>query len=256
MQLGSIRHTPACGVSTARRLRGVPPRLLARFAAMLAAVLLAACTQPVPRPGPEAEPAAPADFPAAFYGQAIAAGEPVYAVDPARSLVVIEVRRGGSLARLGHDHVVASHDARGFVAPRAARADLYVRLADLVVDEPALRTQAGFDSTPSATDIAGTRSNMLDKVLHAERHPYALIHAARAGSDDRLAIAVTLNGVTRDFEVPMTLQESGDELRVTGTLAFDQSAFGLVPFSILGGAVEVLDRVDLRFDIRARRTRR
>jgi hypothetical protein len=220
----------------------------------LLAVLLAGCTQPAPRPEPELR--APADFPAAFYVQAIAAGEPVYAVDPARSLVVIEVRRGGSLARLGHDHVVASHDARGFVAPRAARADLYVRLADLVVDEPALRAQAGFDSTPSAADIAGTRGNMLDKVLHAERHPYALIHAVRKDGDDRLAVAITLNGVTRAFEVPVTLEDGNEELHVAGTLAFDQSAFGLVPFSILGGAIEVLDRVSLRFDIRARRAPR
>jgi polyisoprenoid-binding protein YceI len=228
--------------------------LRAWFAAALVMALLAACTQPVPRPGPELS--APAEFPAAFYAQAIAAGEPVYAVDPARSLVVIEVRRGGSLARLGHDHVVASHDAHGFVAPHAARADLYVRLADLVVDEPALRAGAGFDSTPSAADIAGTRGNMLDKVLHADRHPYALIHATRAAGDDRLAIAITLDGVTRDFEAPVALEQGDEELRVAGTLAFDQTAFGLVPFSILGGAIEVLDRVSLRFDIHARRARR
>lgn len=223
---------------------------------MLAAMLAAACAPPLPRPGPAPGPSAPPDFPAAYYMQAIAAGEPVYALDPARSLVVVAVRRGGTLARLGHDHVVASHDARGFVAPRAARADLYVRLAELVVDEPALRAQAGFDSTPSAADIEGTRGNMLDKVLDAQRHPYALIHAARAGADDRLAVAITLHGVTRDFEVPVRLEEGGDELRVAGTLAFDQSAFGIVPFSILGGAIEVRDRVSLRFDIVARRVRR
>jgi hypothetical protein len=228
--------------------------LRAWLAAALVMALLVACAQPVPRPGPESS--APAAFPAAFYAQAIAAGEPVYAVDAARSLVVVEVRRGGSLARLGHDHVVASHDTRGFVAPHAARADLYVRLADLVVDEPALRAEAGFDSTPSAADIAGTRGNMLDKVLHAERHPYALIHARRTAGDDRLAIAITLNGVTRDFEIPVTFEQGGDEMRVAGTLAFDQSAFGLVPFSILGGAIEVLDRVSLRFDIHARPARR
>ena len=104
---------------------------------ILAAVLIsivAACAQHPPAPLPAVE--APAGFPVAYYRQAAAQGTPVMQIDPAASLVAIEVYRGGSLARLGHDHVVASHDVRGFVAPNAKRADLYFRLDSLVVDEP------------------------------------------------------------------------------------------------------------------------
>jgi hypothetical protein len=75
-----------------------------------------------------------------LYRAALARGEPVFRVDPARSLVVIEAHRAGSLVRVGHDHVVASHDVQGYAAPDQGRSDLYVPLGRLVVDEPELRT--------------------------------------------------------------------------------------------------------------------
>jgi hypothetical protein len=42
-----------------------------------------------------------------YYLQLHAAGKPVLAVDTEKSLIVIEVHRGGRLARLGHEHIVA-----------------------------------------------------------------------------------------------------------------------------------------------------
>src|ERR1700758_4464227 len=104
-----------------------------KVAAALLALVLAACAPTVPR-APEAAPQAPDGFPEADYRQLAASGRPVFRVDPGRSLVVIQVFRAGSLARVGHDHAVASHDLRGYVAPDAGRADLYIRLDELVVD--------------------------------------------------------------------------------------------------------------------------
>jgi hypothetical protein len=136
--------------------------------------LIAGCTPLLPRPTESVEQV-PATFPAQRYLAAIARGEPVFRIDAARSLVVIEVHRAGSLARLGHDHVVASHDVQGYVAPKQGLADLYVPLDRLFVDEPALRAEAGFDTTPSEADIAATRENMLGRVLEVERYPFALV---------------------------------------------------------------------------------
>ena len=79
-------------------------------------VLLAACVPQIRETAPEPKPAmrqAPANFPRSDYERAAAQGKPVYRIDPARSLVSITVRRGGSLARMGHDHVVASHAVQG-----------------------------------------------------------------------------------------------------------------------------------------------
>ena len=227
----------------------------ALVAATLAAALVSACAPPVSRLI-RAEGQSPASFPEQYYRQALERGRPVFRVDPARSIVVVEVRRGGSLARLGHDHVVASHDVRGYVAPDDGRADMYVELDRLVVDEPELRAEAGFGTQPSAADVAGTRQNMLEKVLDVEQHPYALITVTRADADDRgpsFDVSIMLHGVTRAVRIPAKFDTIADGVEVNGQLALDQTDFGIIPFSILGGAIEVLDRVNLRFQIRARR---
>ncbi len=150
-------------------------------AAIVLAGWLAGCAPQAP-PRADADGPPPAGFPGAHYRQAAARGQPVFEIDPAGSLVVIEVRRGGTLARLGHDHVIASHDVRGYVAPDEGRADLYLRLDRLVVDERELRAEAQFDTQPSDDAIAGTRANMLDK-LGAEMHRYAIVGVRGVESD-------------------------------------------------------------------------
>ncbi len=213
------------------------------------AALVAACAVQVAPPPTDTD--RPADFPEAFYRGLAPQDGPVYRVDPARSHVVVVVRRGGSLARLGHDHVVASHDVGGFVAPALGRADLYVPLERLTVDEPVLRAEVGLDSTPSATDIAGTRRNMLEKVLEAGRFPFATVTVARSSGDGPLMnrVELTLHGVTRVIEPQLQFRSTGKEVEATGRFAIDQSQFGIVPFSILGGAIAVQDRLDIAFKI-------
>src|SRR5213596_898768 len=161
-----------------------------RVAAALLSPLLAGCAPLLREPAP-APAGPPADFPEGYYREALGRGKPVFRVDSRESLVVIEVRRSGSLARLGHDHVVASHEIGGYVAPDEGRADLYVSLARLAVDEAALRTEAGFDTQPGESDIEGTRANMLEKVLEAEKFPFALIGVAGVrAKQKRTTIAV------------------------------------------------------------------
>jgi len=219
------------------------------------ALLLAACAPQVARP-PEATRHAPDGFPDADYRQLAAQGRPVFRIDPARSLVVIEVFRAGPLARLGHDHVVAAHDLEGYVAPDDGRCDLYVRLEDLVVDEPELRAEAKLDTYPSADDIAGTRRNML-KGLQTEQFPFALVHIERSSPNGEapLRAAFSLHGTTRTEDVPVQMELAGDELSVAGRLALRQTDFGVKPLSLLGGALQVRDEMQLRFAIRARRVR-
>jgi hypothetical protein len=224
------------------------------FAALAALALLAAgCAELFRVEAPEVPPP---EFPESYYQDALKAGKAVYRVDPRDSLVVVEVRRGGSLARLGHDHVVASHDATGYVAPGEGRADLYLALAKLAVDEPELRKQAGFDTQPSESDIEGTRSNMLGHVLEADKFPFAVIAVRDADAKAEkatLAVAITLHGHTRTFKVPAAIQADDKAIAVSGKLAFNQSDFGITPYSLLGGAIAVKDGLELRFSIRAKR---
>ena len=226
-------------------------RLRPFIAFALAAGLLSACA-PLLRPT-GGEQQRPAGFPDAYYQRAAERGELVFRIDAKRSLVVIEVRRGGPFAQAGHDHVVVSHDVQGFVAPKAARADVYVKLDLLVVDEPALRSEAGFDTQISEAAIVATRENMLGRVLHADEHPFALVSVAGVDANRYLDVAITLHGATRNMRVPAELKMSADELSVAGSLALDQSDFGITPLSLLGGALQVQDRINIRFSIRAHR---
>ena len=227
-------------------------RRRATLAAAALAGILAACAQ---LPRVEAPSAPPAEFPEAYYLQALKQGKPVFRVDSRESLVVIEVRRSGSLARLGHDHVVASHEIVGYAAPDEGRADLYVALARMQVDEAALRKEAGFDTQPSESDIEGTRANMLEKVLEADKFPFALIGVREANArrgDVTLSVAITLHGSTRTLQVPAEIEADAEKMSVTGRFSFEQSDFGITPYSLLGGAIAVKNGVELRFRIIAR----
>ena len=147
----------------------------------------------------------------------------------------------------------------GYIAPDEGRADIYIpaRHAESSTS-PQLRAESGLDTQPDADDIAGTRSNMLRKVLDTDRYPYALIsvNASPATATRPIRVAVTLHGVTRAVEAGAQWNATTEEFSVIGSFAIDQSAFGITPFSVLNGAIAVQDRVNVTFRIRARRLRR
>jgi formylglycine-generating enzyme required for sulfatase activity len=199
--------------------------------------------------------AAPADFPEDVYLKA-ASTTPVYRIDPSRSLIQIHVYREGALAKMGHDHVVASREVRGYALLPAdlarARADFYFPVAALSMDEPGLRRSAGFASEIAAEDVENTRLRML-RLLEAEKHPYARIHAVRAAGtppDLVLDAELTLHGVTRTLNIPAKLRVEGNRFSVEGETDIRQTDYGITPFSVLGGALAVKDplRVIFRID--------
>jgi hypothetical protein len=217
-----------------------------------AALLAAGCAQVPPAPPPEAKPAGAPELQEAYYRDAAARSAKVYRIEPGVSLVVARVYRGGRLAKLGHDHVVSSREPRGFVDADNGRCDLYVAVESLAVDDPAQRAAAGFESTPSESDVAGTRSNMLEKVLEAERFPFVVLRV-RAVEQGVLQAELSVHGVTRPLRIPAKVDSGAERVEVSGSFAINQSDFGIEPFSVLGGALAVQDRVDLSFAIRAAR---
>src|SRR5712675_1376485 len=90
-------------------------------------------------------------------------------------------------------------------APAGGRADLFVALERLAVDEAVLRAEAGFDTQPTGSDIEGTRAHMLEKVLETDKFPFALIRVSGAGTGQgevTLSVAITLHGITRTLQAP------------------------------------------------------
>lgn len=216
---------------------------------LLACAVLAACTPLPPAPAQAPTPAAPAALPA-WQRQ----GVQLLHIAPEESLLTITVRRGGALARLGHDHVIASRTLQGVVTPAPGRAQFQFRLDQMSVDEKGLRQAAGLTTTPSADAIAGTRHNMLVRVLDAERYPWVSIEARRTGDNEVFEADITLHGVTRTVQLPVRVEQAADGrgLQASGSLLLKQSDFGIVPFAILGGAMAVQDQMELAFRITAR----
>ncbi|MEO8224333.1 MAG: YceI family protein, partial [Gammaproteobacteria bacterium] len=104
--------------------------------------------------------------------------------------------------------------------------------------------------------IAGTRRNMLgDGVLDAGKFPEIRLTSRRVTgkSPDYVAIvAVELKGGTRELTMPVHVEQTPGELRVTGDSSVSHAALGLTPFSVMGGLLSVRDEIRLRFRIVAR----
>jgi hypothetical protein len=211
-------------------------------------LLLTACGQPLapPVPGPKAD--------LDSYRAAAESGAAVYAIDPDASLVAVTVRRAGLMARLGHDHVVASHTLAGYVAPGMGRVDVSFRADQMTVDEPQLLREAGI-AAKSPQAVEGTRHNMLGPVLEAQRYPMVTLHGERL-ADDRLRVAVTLHGTTRWLEVPAAIRVDAAQVTASGTARLKQTDFDITPFSIGGGLLSVQDELEVRYHIVSRRYER
>lgn len=216
---------------------------------------LAACPRPVQRPEPPSSVPAPPTEPSPPADRAAE----IYQIDPQASDLNILVYRGGTLARLGHNHVMTSKSVTGYVWMQrqfsASGFELAFPVADLIVDDVDARRTAGSDFPPEipAADKEGTRKNMLRKeVLDAESYPRVEVKsAAVSGSleSPQITARITIKGVSHEVVVPTTIALDGSRLAASGEFEILQTDFGIKPFSIALGALEVKDRLVVRFKL-------
>lgn len=217
---------------------------------------LVACPRPVrpPAPVPEVPPRPAPTQPAP--GEA---GVTLYQIDPQASVLHIFVYRAGTFARLGHNHVVTSKSVNGRVWMRsqfpASGFELSFPVADLVVDDPDARRAAGTDFPPDIpdSDKEGTRKNMLRKeVLDAETYPNVTVKAATVEGSmqaPKISARITIKNASHDVVVPTNIVMNGDRLTASGEFDILQTDFGMKPFSVALGALEVQDRLHVRFNL-------
>jgi polyisoprenoid-binding protein YceI len=162
------------------------------------------------------------------------------------------------LAHLGHNHLVEVRGLRGALRRLnggGGLAQLGFRVDEMRVDDPAARALAGSDfaQTPDAAAVTGTRANMLgEKVLNAARWPEIQVSARiadLAAAQPLADIQVSLHGVGRRYQTPVRIQASPGRVSVTGSLFLRQSDFGMAPFSVLGGALQVRDAIEVDFRV-------
>jgi polyisoprenoid-binding protein YceI len=236
--------------------------LRAAAIAVLAVTALSACpTGPhgpgAPPPTTVGQPSAAAPGPFQAPGHE---GTP-YDVVSSQSLLTILAFRGGTLAKAGHNHVIASHDIAGtfYVPSDVSRStfELHVPVAQLTIDEPELRAKEGpdFPTDVPASAKEGTRHNMLgEALLNGAQYPEITlvsqhIAPAASGAATKADVQVSVRGQVHTLAVPVVYSLDDTKLVASGELPIKQSELGLTPFSALLGALQVEDELHVRFHI-------
>jgi hypothetical protein len=217
---------------------------------------LAACPRPVqpPAPVPSVPPGAPPSAPPGEVPGAIN-----YRIDPQASTLHVLVYRGGTFAKLGHNHVMSSKSLSGrvWMHRELARSGFEIAfpVADLIVDDPDARRAAGSEFPPEIPDAdkQGTRKNMLRaEVLDGETYPRIELQSVKiegALPNPQVTARITIKQASRDVVVPVKVTVSDNRLIANGEFSIQQTDFGIKPFSVAMGALEVKDRLDIRFNI-------
>jgi polyisoprenoid-binding protein YceI len=235
-------------MSTSTRGRGFP-------LCCLATVLgLVAC-----RTSPPPAPSQPVVAPSRLAKPADARTLSVIAAD---STLEIRVYRGGPMARMGHNHVIASRHLQGevYLAEDATRSRFDIRFPvnELTIDEPAMREAAGPDFPAEVPQSArdGTRRNLLsDALLDGAHYPEIQVRATdvkpAAGVWD-VGVEIIFKDRVYPVRVPVELERRGEEITARGEFTLHQTQLGLKPFSVAMGSLVVLDEMRIRFTVVAR----
>lgn len=231
------------------------PRSLVVFSGVVLWGLAACQTSPPAAQNP------PAPAPVTEVG-AIPAGARELHVIPEESLLQVLVHRGGAMARLGHNHVIASHALNGSVYltddALQTRFDISFPVNELTVDEPALREQAGPDFPPNVPQSArdGTHTNLLSEaLLDGARFPTIRLRAIdiieAAGGYD-MGVEITIKDQVHTVRVPVAVERQEGVLKASGEFPLKQSELGLRPYSFGMGALVVLDDMTVKFAVTAK----
>ena len=174
--------------------------------------------------------------------------------DAAASRIYVVTHRTGLLKFLGHEHAILAQKWSADLCwdegtHAATRAAFVIDARSLDIDADSARALAGIGKGPSPQQRAQIYAQLHDeKNLATTRFPELRFEstAVTGGGAGRLRIGgrLTIRGVTKEVELPVSVEQRADELWFTGSLSFRQSQFGISPESI-AGVVKVSDLVDL-----------
>ncbi len=161
----------------------------------------------------------------------------------------LQLRTGvtGRAARMGHRLTIAMtrwHATVRWAGGEPAGMEFEVEADSFEV----LRGEGGVKGL-SGPEKALVRSNAL-KSLDAGRFP-AIRFTAHAidktGEGYRLTGKLEIRGKTRDHVIDLRAEELGDSWRMSTESTVRQSDYGIKPFSLLMGSVQVADDVEVSF---------
>jgi polyisoprenoid-binding protein YceI len=182
-----------------------------------------------------------------------AAAEPAaYKVVAAESRMTVHVGTAGLFKVFGHEHNIEAKGIAGSVdwdpdAPASSRFVLEIDAASFVVADEEL----------SEEDRAQVQSDMESQALALSENPKIVFQSTEVvaekseGTSQRLKIRGTLSlrGVTKPVEVPVTLALSEGRLTAKGEMELDGKTWGVPQISAAGGSVKTKEELKLAYEI-------
>ena len=176
----------------------------------------------------------------------------LYSIDSKASHIEIHVFRSGFLSAFGDNHVIALDHFSGTAKSIGKKWEVA-----LVGETASLEVK---DPKSKASTRAEVQSTMLGPTqLDVTRYPKIEVRADSlvpgvTAQSWRMIADVTLHGVTRRVEFPLSWVQNGNVLRVRGKKKLLLRDFRIEPISKGFGAVQVRNDFDLIYDIVLRRS--
>ena len=163
------------------------------------------------------------------------------AIDPSASTLTVKVWKTGLFSAFAHNHDISAPITSGSVREDGTAE---VKFA---VDARGMKV---LDPEASESTRAEIQKNMLsDQVLDTQRYPAIVFESTSViekNGTTTVSGSLTLHGQTHPVQVSVKKTSSG---RYEGSAKLKQTAFGIQPISIGGGAIKVRDEVDIVFTI-------
>jgi polyisoprenoid-binding protein YceI len=175
-----------------------------------------------------------------------------YRVVGEESRMSVHVGTAGLFKMFGHEHNIQVTGLVGRVdwdpeAPASSRFVLEIDAASLTVADEEL----------SEKDRAQVQSDMETKALGLPQNPTIVFESTEVrvekteGASRRLKLLGTLSlrGITKPVEVPLTLDLAEGSLKVKGEMELESQDWGVPQISAVGGSVKTKEELQLDFEI-------
>ena len=180
-----------------------------------------------------------------------------FVIDPGQTTITLHVGRAGVFAFAGHDHEVVVPAVRGQITLN--RANVGRSTVSAAFDAAALKVTGKGEPVEDVAEVQ--RVMLSNRVLDVQRHPtitfqsrqVSVVKQSAAQMALRMTGDLTLHGVTRPLDVPVTVELTADGLRASGKTTVQQSQFGIQPVTAGAGTVRVKDEVEVMFSVTAKR---
>lgn len=172
---------------------------------------------------------------------AISAG--TYTLGPDNATLRVKTGRHGAAAKAGHDLVI---EVKSWAATLHVGADAGASSLELTADPMSLHVLKGEGGLQALgdDDKADIRKTIDKDVLKKNAIAFTSTSVADAGGGLAVSGDLELGGKSKPVEFSL----SGDGAKVAGSATFNQSDWGIKPYSALFGALKVNDDVTVEVE--------